>query len=246
VATMIELIDGRYLCHGCVRSDTTGCPLARPARDPMRRLRDDSVEACWKRQTAAAGNRSRWIAALWAATRRTAADDGCRRAPSKQRVGGSSPPGGIRSLSKRQRKCLQNGSCRRSDRLRQPSGQSKASPDSTEPARRVSVRCHPSRGRRDNGPSTRRCCFSSKEAAGLVAGPGAVSREGVAQSRLGKAAAHSWKWVPERLSEPSSRAAYSARRTTWSFSEPTLRTDPASSSGVYATASRGSGTFVTD
>jgi hypothetical protein len=54
---------------------------------------------------------------------------------------------------------------RRSDRSRQPSGQSKASPDSTEPARRVSLLSHPSCGRRDNAPSTRRCCSSSNSAA---------------------------------------------------------------------------------
>jgi len=61
----------------------------------------------------------------------------------------------------------------------------------------------------------------------------------VAQSHVGKAAARSRQWAPERLGATTSRRSTCARRTRWPFSEPTLRSDPAGSPGVYATATAG-------
>ena len=68
--------------------------------------------------------------------------------------------------------------------------------------------------------------------------------EAVAQSRLRKGASRSRKWVPGRRGGAPSRAAGGVRRTTWSFSEPTLRTDQRSSPGVCATATATSATAL--
>jgi len=75
-----------------------------------------------------------------------------------------------------------------------------------------------------------------KEKSAQVASALLLPAVGVAQSRLGKAAARVRHWVPERLDAPTSRRTASARGTRWPFSEPTLRSDPVASPGVYATA----------
>jgi hypothetical protein len=65
-------------------------------------------------------------------------------------------------------------------------------------------------------------------------------------SRLGIAAARSRKCTPARSCATTSRRTACARRTRWPFSEPTLRSDPASSPGVYATASARSDSAATN
>jgi hypothetical protein len=64
-----------------------------------------------------------------------------------------------------------------------------------------------------------------------------LSDEAVAQSRLGNAAARPRKCTREQPCAATSRRTACPRRMRWPFSELTLRTDPGSSPGVYATAS---------
>ena|SRR5215217_290616 len=68
-----------------------------------------------------------------------------------------------------------------------------------------------------------------------------LSREALAQSRLRKRAARSRKCTPEPPCGTTLRRTARQGPTRWPISEPTLRSDPVASPGVYATASRGSG-----
>lgn len=70
------------------------------------------------------------------------------------------------------------------------------------------------------------------------------SQEAVAQSRPRKAAVRSRKYTPAKLCGTTSRRTVRSRRTGWRFSEPTLRSDPAGSPVVCATASTRSGSPV--
>jgi hypothetical protein len=58
----------------------------------------------------------------------------------------------------------------------------------------------------------------------------------VAQRRPGRAAPRSREWASERLAATTPRRTARARWTRWPFSKPALRSDPAGSPGVYATA----------
>src|SRR5215204_6735936 len=64
-----------------------------------------------------------------------------------------------------------------------------------------------------------------------------LSMEAVAQSRLRRHAVHSRKCTPEPPCGTTLRRTARSRPTRWPISEPTLRSDPAASPGVYATAS---------
>jgi hypothetical protein len=61
--------------------------------------------------------------------------------------------------------------------------------------------------------------------------------EAVGKSRLRKAALRSQRWVSERLGTTASGRTNIPRRMRWTISEPTLRSDPAGSPGVFPTAS---------
>src|ERR687896_1929915 len=66
--------------------------------------------------------------------------------------------------------------------------------------------------------------------------PLSLPAEGVAQSRLRKRAARSRRCMPEQRCGTTLRRTARPRGTRWPISEPTLRSDPAASPGVYATA----------